>query len=186
MKPLRFTLAKLEKVLNPTLHALFEIKKRELLALRVSEGSAARREYLSFHGTRPANLNSVLQFGVLRHDHALLKTQGVQQMKTDGGWFGAGHKGIYVSPHPDYTLKYSQGYAIDEGSEVAIVMLRTMPGKCKHIPHITGGIDPTPGFDSHSSPNQLEWYLFDEAQACPAYVATVKAVADTKYASDDK
>ena len=75
---------------------------------------------------------------------------------------------------------------LEPGDEVKTIMFRTLPGKTKHIPKLTGGIDPTEGFDSHSSPTFLEWYLFDESQACPAYVLKVKAVEDTRTAADDE
>jgi hypothetical protein len=41
------------------------------------------------------------------------------------------------------------------------------------------------GFDSHSSTNNQEWFLFNAAQLCPAAVFTVKAIEDRRTGEDD-
>eukprot|EP00672_Neobodo_designis_P004719 CAMPEP_0174883202 /NCGR_PEP_ID=MMETSP1114-20130205/85149_1 /TAXON_ID=312471 /ORGANISM="Neobodo designis, Strain CCAP 1951/1" /LENGTH=512 /DNA_ID=CAMNT_0016118605 /DNA_START=99 /DNA_END=1633 /DNA_ORIENTATION=- len=173
-KPLRFLLVGAERVYNPVLEARFELKRRELVAARDAKEC---RERVSFHGTHPKNIKSILHYGLLRFKHPLnpCKTQA------DDGYFGTNKKGIYVSRYADYTLKYSNRIcAVDAGDEVKVILFKTLPGKTKHIEKLVGAVDPTAGYDSHSSPTFLEWYLFDEAQACPAYVLKIKAVEDTR------
>lgn len=179
-KPLRFILVGAEKVVNPVLEARFELKKNELCAIRDAKEV---RERTSFHGTHPKNLKSLLHYSLLRFKHPLNPCKA----QVDDGYFGTNKKGIYVSRYADYTLKYSNRVcALDAGDEVKTIMFRTLPGRSKHIEKLVGPIDPTPGYDSHSSPTFLEWYLFDEAQVCPVYVLKVKAVEDTRTAADDQ
>ncbi len=72
----------------------------------------------------------------------------------------------------EYTLKYSNQMApLAPVEKVRIIQFQVFPGKSLHIPEIRTGIDPTAGFHSHSSPNYLEWYLFDERQCYPEYVS---------------
>ena len=179
-KPLRFLLVGAERVCNPVLEARFEMKRKELLAAREAKEV---RERISYHGTHPKNIKSILHYGLLRFKHPLNPCKS----QADDGYFGTNKKGIYVSRYSDYTLKYSNRIcAVDAGDEVKVIMFRTLPGKTKHIEKLVGAIDPTPGFDSHSSPTFLEWYLFDEAQSCPAYVFKIRAVEDTRTAADDQ
>src|SRR5690348_520812 len=88
---------------------------------------------------------------------------------------------------PDSTLKYSnQLEALEPKDSVKIIMFRVLPGKSRHIEKRTPGLKPSdsPGYDSHSSSNHQEWYLFDEAQCCPAYVLTVRAFEDRRSADE--
>jgi hypothetical protein len=183
-KPIRFVLSGAEKISNPILEARFEIKKNAIAAERAASGDAQEcRERISFHGTHPKNVKSIIKTGLLRFQHPLNPCK----QQVDDGYFGTNKKGIYVSRYADYTLKYSNRVApVEPGDEVKTIMFRTMPGKSKHIEKLVGGIDPTVGYDSHSSPTFLEWYLFDEAQCCPQYVLLVKAVEDTRTAADDE
>jgi hypothetical protein len=179
-KPIRFVLIGAELVVNPVLTARFEIKRRMMIAERDPKDC---RERVSFHGTHPKNVKSIVKTGLLRFKHPLnpCKTQ------VDDGYFGTNRKGIYVSRYADYTLKYSNRVTpVEPKDEVKTIMFRTLPGKSKHMEKLVGAVDPTVGYDSHSSPTFLEWYLFDEAQACPHYVLTVRAVEDTRTAADDE
>ena len=179
-KPIRFVLIGADLIVNPVLTARFEIKRRMMIAER---GAKECRERVSFHGTHPKNVKSIIKTGLLRFKHPLnpCKTQ------VDDGYFGTNKKGIYVSRYADYTLKYSNRVCpVDPKDEVKTIMFRTMPGVSFHMEKLVGAVDPTPGYDSHSSPTYLEWYLFDEAQACPHYVLTVRAVEDTRTAADDE
>lgn len=179
-KPIRFVLIGAEKISNALLEARFEIKKRMMVAERDSKDC---RERVSFHGTHPKNVKSIIKTGLLRFQHPLNPCK----VQVDDGYFGTNKKGIYVSRYADYTLKYSNRVApVEPGDDVKTIMFRTMPGKTKHIEKLVGGIDPTAGFDSHSSPTFLEWYLFDEAQCCPQYVLQVRAMEDTRTAADDE
>jgi hypothetical protein len=179
-RPLRFLLVGVERVVNQVLEARYELKKLELLK---SRDPKEVRERVSFHGTHPKNLKSILHYSLLRFKHPLNPCKA----QVDDGYFGTNKKGIYVSRYADYTLKYSNRVcAVEPNDIVKTIMFRTLPGKTKHIEKLAGAIDPTPGYDSHSSPTFLEWYLFDEAQVCPAYVLRIKAVEDTRTAADDQ
>jgi len=60
-----------------------------------------------------------------------------------------------------------------------------MPGKTLHVAQKTPGMNPTPGYHSHESPAQLEWYLFHEDQCVPVCIFEVKAIVDIQTAADD-
>jgi len=95
-----------------------------------------------------------------------------------------------VSQYIDYVLKY----ATDEpnrleplvpGQTTRVIMVKLLPGRSLHVQKITPNLKPTAGYDSHSSPQRLEWYLFNEDQVLPAYIITVKAIEDNRTAADD-
>jgi hypothetical protein len=65
---------------------------------------------------------------------------------------------------------------LSPGESCSVIMFHVLPGNSLHIAKQTSGLKPTAGYDSHSSSNHQEWYLFDESQCLPAYVLTVKAV----------
>ena len=92
-----------------------------------------------------------------------------------------------MSRYADYTFKYANRQVpLEPGDTCKVIMFRTLPGRSKHIPKLIGAIDPTGGFDSHSSPQFLEWYLFSEDQLCPQYVLHILAREDTRTAADDQ
>ena len=178
-KPIRFVLIGAERVSNPILEARFECKRQELFKKCDPKDV---REQVSFHGTHPKNIKSILHYSLLPFQHPLNPCKN----QVDEGYFGSNKKGIYVSRYADYTLKYSNRVtSVDPGDEVKTIMFRTLPGRVKHIEKLCGAIDPTPGYDSHASPTFLEWFLFDPAQALPAYVLKVKAAEDTRITADD-
>jgi hypothetical protein len=74
---------------------------------------------------------------------------------------------------------------LDVGERCKVIMFHVLPGKSRHIEKQTSGLKPSEGYDSHSSSNHQEWYLFDESQCLPVYVLTVKAVEDRRTAADD-
>ena len=180
LKPIRFILVGADAVKNDVLEARFTAKRTELQNIREAKDV---RERISFHGTHPKNLKSILKTGLLKFQHPLnpCKTQ------VDDGYFGSNKKGIYVSRYCDYTLKYANRVvAVQPGEEAKTIMFKTLPGKSHHCEKLVGPIDPMPGFDSHSSPTFLEWYLFDEAQCCPTHVLKLRAEEDTRTAADDQ
>eukprot|EP00992_Anisonema_acinus_P008836 TRINITY_DN5014_c0_g1_i3.p1 TRINITY_DN5014_c0_g1~~TRINITY_DN5014_c0_g1_i3.p1 ORF type:complete len:470 (-),score=121.49 TRINITY_DN5014_c0_g1_i3:96-1505(-) len=178
-KPLTFILVGCEKVKNDVLARRFERRKKVMQ----KEGSELARERVSFHGSADKNLPSICRTSLLRFKHPLNPCKE----QVDDGYFGTNLKGVYVSRYSDYTFKYAKGLeALDEGQTAKTIMFRTLPGKSKHIPKLSMSIPPTPGFHSHSSPSYLEWYLFNEDQLLPEYVLEVKAVLDTRTASDDE
>eukprot|EP01060_Flectonema_neradi_P012249 TRINITY_DN1912_c4_g1_i1.p1 TRINITY_DN1912_c4_g1~~TRINITY_DN1912_c4_g1_i1.p1 ORF type:complete len:538 (+),score=103.83 TRINITY_DN1912_c4_g1_i1:87-1616(+) len=180
LKPMRFILIDAERVSNEVLEARFDLKKQELIK---SRGAKEIRERVSFHGTHPRNCQSICNTSLLRFKHELNPCK----KQVDDGYFGTNKKGVYVSRYADYTLKYANNIvALEPKDIVKTIIFRTLPGKSKHITKLCGAIDPTDGYDSHSSPEFLEWYLFDEAQLCPEYVLHVRAEEDTRTMSDDQ
>jgi hypothetical protein len=53
------------------------------------------------------------------------------------------------------------------------------------VKKVTVGMKPVDGYDSHSSPNFQEWYLFSEAQVCPEYILEVEAIENKRWKADD-
>jgi len=178
-KPVKFVLIGAERVENDILECRFELKRRELEKTTKEK----QRCRVSFHATHPKNIMSICKTSLLPFKHPLnpCKTQ------VDDGYFGTNKKGIYVSRYADYTLKYANHVVPLEPKDVVkTIMFKTMPGKSKHFSKMPGAINPSPGFNSHSSPTYLEWYLFDDSQACPEYVCQVRAEEDTRTKSDDE
>ena len=156
-----------ERVENEVLECRFELMRQLLAKDRELKDV---RERVSFHGTHPRNCKGILTTSLLRFKHKLNKCK----KQVDDGYFGSNKKGVYVSRYADYTLKYANNIvALKPQDTVKTICFRTLPGKSKHIKELCGAIDPTDGFDSHSSPEFLEWFLFDESQLCPEYVFEV-------------
>eukprot|EP00756_Hemistasia_phaeocysticola_P056593 Hpha_TRINITY_DN328_c0_g1::TRINITY_DN328_c0_g1_i1::g.112599::m.112599 len=178
-RPVKFVLIGAERVENEILECRFELKKRELD--RVTKQK--QRTRVSFHATHPKNVMSICKTSLLPFKHPLNPCKS----QVDDGYFGTNKKGIYVSRYADYTLKYANHVVPLEPKDVVkTIMFKTLPGRSKHFAKMPGAIDPTKGFDSHSSPTWMEWYLFNEAQALPEYVCQVRAEEDTRTKSDDE
>eukprot|EP01012_Entosiphon_sulcatum_P048594 TRINITY_DN6708_c0_g2_i2.p1 TRINITY_DN6708_c0_g2~~TRINITY_DN6708_c0_g2_i2.p1 ORF type:complete len:470 (+),score=89.07 TRINITY_DN6708_c0_g2_i2:455-1864(+) len=178
-KPLTFILVKCQKIENEILKKRFERRKALLLADSPESG----RERVSFHGSNPKNIPSILKTSLLRFKHPLNPCKE----QVDDGYFGTNKKGVYVSRYSDYTYKYANNQEpLEAGQTATVIMFRTLPGKSFHIKKLSGAIDPTPGYHSHSSPSFLEWYLFCEDQLLPEYLLTAKAVEDVRTAADDE
>ena len=115
-----------------------------------------------------------------------LSSHGVSR-NVDAGWFGSCKKGVYVSAHADYTLKYANKMKpLQPEEECRIVFFRCVPGKHKQIQKKKMGMDPTSGYDSHLSSHKLEHFLFNADQLCPTHVLTVKAQENTRTLADDE
>jgi len=177
--PITFVLMNAWKVVNPELENKFAYFYEKLKTLgRNAEELKVRRAY---HGTRASNVEPICKNGLLKIGNPKNPSQA-----TDPGWFGDPRKGVYVSRHVEYTTKYSNSLAhLEPNDRVKIIMFKTLPGKSFHVEQVTKGMSPTPGYDSHSSPSFLEWFLFDEAQSCPVYVLEVQALENTRVKSDD-
>jgi hypothetical protein len=184
-KPLIFLTDKVFKVTNSVLEQWFAMRHQWLRENLARNDTADELEPVwAFHGTRPDVIPLICQNGLLRVGHPLNPSRS-----TDEGWFGDPHFGIYVSKYLEYTLQYcnAQGCPcpVDENQLVRVIMLKVLPGKSCHIPKVNAGMHPTAGFDSHTSPNYIEWYLFDETQACPAYIIDVRAVCNVRTSPND-
>eukprot|EP00811_Abedinium_folium_P011559 NODE_20706_length_785_cov_6.100304.p1 GENE.NODE_20706_length_785_cov_6.100304~~NODE_20706_length_785_cov_6.100304.p1 ORF type:complete len:214 (-),score=57.72 NODE_20706_length_785_cov_6.100304:65-706(-) len=179
-KPIAFVLAAAQAVDNPVITAHYAARHEALLA---RHGAVDVRERAAFHGTHPKRLSSLCHRGLLPFGHKLNPCSD----PVDSGYFGSCYKGIYVSRYADYTLKYANRLvALEPGERCMIVQFKCVPGKSRHIEKLCGPIDPTPGYDSHSSPQYLEWFLFSPDQCCPTHVLTIQAREDTRTAADDE
>jgi len=172
--PITFKLVGLTKIVNSALEKAFHATLQHLKNLgRTPEEVKIRRGY---HGTRPVNMESIAKSGLLKVGNPQNPSKA-----TDSGWFGDPKEGIYVSRYVEYTLQYSNF----SGQRVKTVMLKAIPGKTVHVTKVTPGMPPTEGYDSHSSPNFLEWYLFQESQCCPTYILELEAIENARISAND-
>ena len=178
-RPMKFKLKKYEKVSNEVMTRRFQ---RRWEAMQ-KEGKDLGRIRTSFHGTFAEHIPSICKTSLLRFKHPLNPCKD----QSDEGYFGSNRKGVYVSRYVEYTLKYANdGEPLDAGQTAKILKFQTLPGRSEHIQKLVGGIAPTPGFHSHSSPNHLEWYLFNEDQLCLEAIMTVEAYENTRTDADDE
>eukprot|EP00755_Sulcionema_specki_P015537 Sspe_Gene.59681::Locus_32790_Transcript_1_1_Confidence_1.000_Length_2287::g.59681::m.59681 len=182
MKPVTFVVKAAKRVVNPILDARFSAKAEDIKASKLDDKRQLRERW-SFHGTHPRNIPNLLKYGLLRFGHPLNPCK----VQSDDGFFGSNRLGIYVSRYVDYALKYSNNVVpLIPGDTCQMLMLRTLPGRSKRIEKLAKSIKPTPGYHSHSSPNFLEWYLFEEEQCCPAFLLTMQAAEDCRTVADDE
>jgi len=179
-RPISFVLREAQAVDNPVLLARYNARKSEVTA---GCSGIDRRERVAFHGTHPSRLKTLCDRGLLPYGHELNPAKS----PVDSGYFGSCRKGVYVSRYADYTLKYANGLIPLEPLErCTVVLFKCIPGHSMHIEKMCGPIDPTPGYNSHSSPQYLEWFLFTPEQCCPTHTLTIAAMEDTRTASDDQ
>eukprot|EP00727_Mastigamoeba_balamuthi_P007653 m51a1_g3508 hypothetical protein (775) ;mRNA; r:866061-869024 len=189
LKPLIFVVTSCWKVHNPTLEQWFE-GRMKFMRETLKRDPGEMRVRVAFHGTMRRNIDAICQNGLLRVGHPLNPSTS-----TDPGYFGDPHHGVYGSRFVEYTLQYAnmrmgkKGYSIpcplSEGETVKIIMLKSLPGKSRHMLHMQPGILPTPGYDSHSSPEWSEWFFFDETQTCPTYVVEIRAIVNNRTGAND-
>jgi len=179
LRPLSFNLIGASIIVNKNLETQHDACRTRLTSSGRSGDQL--RSYRAFHGTHPRNVEAISKNGLLRIGHPLNPSKS-----TDPGFFGKPTKGIYVSRKLDYCLKYSnRGEPLEAKDEVKVIMFDVLPGLSKHITEMKLAMDPTPGFDSHSSANWSEWYLFNEDQCVPKMVLTVRAFENRRTDQDD-
>ncbi|KAF5385950.1 hypothetical protein D9615_002665 [Tricholomella constricta] len=122
------------------------------------------QETIVFHGTLRRNVGSIVRSGFIVPGEKTATGEHVQ--------------GIYTSPDPDYSLSYTDW--TPEGGVKG--RRRLLPGQklivCavlmgrRHLMSSTRRLKPTveQGFDSHVSPNEMEYVVFNSAQVLPLYV----------------
>lgn len=96
------------------------------------------------------------------------------------GYFGDHTKGVYVSKHADSTFFYVRYDEVKEGEEGSTIVLKCVTGGRKHFRQMLSGVQPSPGYHTHESPNHLEFFIFDEKQTVPVYVVHWKAILNTR------
>eukprot|EP01106_Pelomyxa_sp_JSP_P013402 TRINITY_DN3985_c0_g2_i1.p1 TRINITY_DN3985_c0_g2~~TRINITY_DN3985_c0_g2_i1.p1 ORF type:complete len:130 (-),score=12.52 TRINITY_DN3985_c0_g2_i1:25-414(-) len=100
------------------------------------------------------------------------------------GWFGDPRNGVYVSRYLEYCLHNSNVLMGPQGpytctptqnDVIRVVVVKVVPGRSKRVEtagqHMRASTD---GFDSHVLSANVEWFLFDETQACPIFVLDVR------------
>eukprot|EP00727_Mastigamoeba_balamuthi_P008976 m51a1_g4700 hypothetical protein (936) ;mRNA; r:228863-231915 len=182
--PIIFVVAAAWRVVNPTLEMWFR-RRREFMRGALGRSDDEMEERVAFHGTRERNIASICSNGVLRVGHPRNPSTS-----TDAGFFGDPHCGVYASRFVEYTLQYSNvgvtsdglemPLALNEGDRVKIVMFKALPGRTLHMEAFMGSVEPTAGYDSHSSPQWSEWFFFDETQLCPTHVVEVMAITNAR------
>eukprot|EP00727_Mastigamoeba_balamuthi_P001643 m51a1_g11476 hypothetical protein (252) ;mRNA; f:3356-4295 len=189
--PLTFVVARAWRVRNAALERWFEARRAHMRdALGRSDEADELEERVAFHGTREENIEGICAHGLLRVGHPLNPSPS-----TDPGYFGDPRCGVYTSRFVEYTLQYANVIPAADGSSIPtplaegqtarIVMLKVLPGRSLHITKLAGAVQPTPGYDSHSSPTFSEWFLFDETQCCPTHVVEVQAISNKRTGAND-
>eukprot|EP00727_Mastigamoeba_balamuthi_P001335 m51a1_g11199 hypothetical protein (1032) ;mRNA; r:12232-15327 len=190
LAPLMFAATRVWRVENAALERWYGLRKGYMRG-GLGRSEEETEDRAAFHGTRPEAVESICRAGLLRVGHPLNPSGS-----TDEGFFGSPRQGVYVSRYVEYALQYSNPHVVGpggqtapvpvaEGSVVRILMLKVLPGRSLQIAHLAPGIGPTPGYDSHSSPSFLEWFLFDETQACPTHVIEVTALVNARTTAND-
>jgi len=178
-KPIAFKLKSVWRIENYSLRENYE-NTVKMISKQHSEKDAGR-VHIGYHGTRPTNLNNIAKHGLLKVGNPHNPSPAV-----DKGYFGDPQQGIYLSRYVEYSLKYSNQKApLKPDDKVKIIQFKLFPGKTLHIDKMQVGINPTEGYNSHSSPQYLEWYLFDEKQCCPEYILEVEAFENNRTLADD-
>lgn len=193
-KGVRFQLVRAQRVdYGPTL------KEYDNHVASMAAGQLPVASKVVFHGCRRLNTGSVKERASVKHS---LATKGLvpwssssEEMQTDVGWFGDSTRGVYVSKHLDYCLKYAHPdrQAVQVGEQLEVLMLKLVPGRIKQLETSSqyASLPPAPGFDCHeSSSYRQELYVYDKTVVDPAepsrgprqllltHILTIKAVEE--------
>ena len=138
--------------------------------------SSSGNHTVGFYGVAPERRGSVLRFGVLRLGHPLIRSTFVQQRDLSTYIsLGDRTKGIHLFRSPTNAAWFSaENSELHIGDVVKIIMLDVCLGSQESSPTSKASSTPLPSVQSRES--DTEFYLFDEAQACPAYVLSVRVV----------
>ncbi|GLB45088.1 hypothetical protein LshimejAT787_1901660 [Lyophyllum shimeji] len=130
------------------------------------------KEEIVFHGTLRQNVGSIVRSGFVVPG-GKTATGEVVDVRCGSTW----GQGIYTSPDPEYSLSYADH---TEGGVKG--HRRLLPGQklivCailmgrRRLMNNTRRLNPSveEGYDSHVSPNKLEYVVFNSAQVLPLYV----------------
>ncbi|KAF5334856.1 hypothetical protein D9758_014299 [Tetrapyrgos nigripes] len=131
------------------------------------------RPKLTFHGTRPDLVPSIVQFGFLKPGTTHPSTGEPLPVRC-GSTYG---RGIYSSPNPNFSLAYS-GFQCSQTKPGGIPGLKllvcaTIMGRSAQLSRADNWREqsrPYPGSDSHIANEGREFIVFDNAQILPCYV----------------
>jgi len=177
LAPLSFVIDGIETISNPLLKARFQDRCAEL--------GCSKREW-GFHGnSNEIALRDIVDLGLLPRLHHLVRTVSVG---TDNGWFDSCTTGVYVSKTLDYSLKYSNNMnPLELGDTVTVLVLDVCPWKQFVAPEYMGTVSEVePGFDSHCSQRDHQFWLPKHDQCLPLYLIKVRAVQKAEPVRDDR
>lgn len=157
---------------NGALEKEFQLTRARLQADGATAEELRRRTV--YHGCTESIARLICEQGLKPADCYLCKTQS--RIPHDAGYLGNHSQGVYVSKHADYTLYYCNTKDVKPDDDGVVVVLECVTGKMQHFKVMPGPISPTPGYHSHEGSNQLEYYLFNPAQAVPRAVIHWKAI----------
>ncbi|KAJ7022441.1 hypothetical protein C8F04DRAFT_1138204 [Mycena alexandri] len=127
------------------------------------------RRSIVFHGTPRQNVGSIVSSGFVVPGNPTRAGQGVE-VRYGTTW----GQGIYTSPDPCYSLSYtddtrSRGPTAFPGQK--LIVCSVLMGK-RHDVYDYRRYSPEveEGYDSHVSPSELEYVVFEGAQVLPLFV----------------
>ena len=142
--------------------------------------SAIGNRQIAFYGAPPDKKASVLRVGVLRLGHPLTgaggrSTGSVSSFLT----LGDRTKGIHLFKFPTKAVPYANNKAdLRIGDVVDIIMMDVCLGNLDVASptrrQSSAMFDEGSSLSGQSRESDTEFYLFDEAQACPAYILSVR------------
>lgn len=147
---------KIENVLKPELVTAFEARWNQMTK---QLGKNLTVPSIAYHGTAEANINSILEKGLLVPGKGAGKDVG---HATDNGWWGGG---IYLSP--DHSL--SIGYC---GGGRKLLICSVIMGRRYRVTERMDGGDLVEGYDSHVAEEGKEWVIFEPSQVLPCYLVS--------------
>jgi hypothetical protein len=160
-------------------------------------GGLTKKELLRrfVYHTCPTHVLPLIEAGGMRPSQCEMCRGLKKYAEHDDGFFGDHSKGVYVSKHADYTFQYQFGAAENcrppvPGDVGTVVMMEMVTGKMLHFDERRDGAPPTPGYHCHESPNNLEYYVWDDESTAepprathrllPSFAVSWKAVLNER------
>ena len=139
---------------NPDLMKKFSTKKDKMT--KKYPGRPESEAILAFHGTKPANIPSIVKNN--------FNLSLLAQNTGNRGFYGAG---IYFSEFPSVSIGY--------GGNGSVILCEVLPGKSYDCPGQMLGANLMAGYDSHRARKDTEGrghelVIFDVDQILPRYV----------------
>ena len=151
----------IEPVLNTALWKRFESKVTELKGKPSLTSNCDIR--VAFHGTKETNIVKIVKDGFLVPGSMPEGAGSIHRSQRGATW----GLGIYSTPRVETALSYGSN---------RILMCAVILGSI-HRCHKSGPYQPPKsGYDSHMSPNSVEWVLFDSSQIVPLCVLHVRSL----------
>jgi hypothetical protein len=147
---------------------------------------AAEKNFRYVYHCAPADVIPLILAHGLRPSHCEICRGVIIGDCIDCGWFGGHHFGIYVAKHGDYCCKYAFKPPRDPvpGNTGATIMFKTVTGRVKKFDRVDEGALPSVGYEAHCSPNNLEFFMYDDETQkeppCPLQRCVPVAVIEWK------